>query len=258
MRLALHAEWTKLRTVAGPAWLLLATIALTVALGGLTVGATTYATAGAGVDLTRLGLTGVQLGQAVVAVLAVLVVAGEYGTGMIRTTLSAVPHRWTLLGAKAAVVTAAVLAAGTVAVLGSLLVARLVLPGNGYTAAHGVPPPSLADGPTLRAAAGSVLYLALVALLALGVAAMLRDAAAAVGAVLALLYLLPVLLTVVSDPDWERRIRQLGPMAAGLAVQVTRDVDGLPIGPWKGLGVLACWAAGALLLGGLLLHRRDA
>ena len=258
MRLALHAEWTKLRTVAGPAWLLLATIALTVALGGLTVGATTYATAGAGVDLTLLGLTGVQLGQAVVAVLAVLVVAGEYGTGMIRTTLSAVPHRWTLLGAKAAVVTAAVLAAGTVAVLGSLLVARLVLPGNGYTAAHGVPPPSLADGPTLRAAAGSVLYLALVALLALGVAAMLRDAAAAVGAVLALLYLLPVLLTVVSDPDWERRIRQLGPMAAGLAVQVTRDVDGLPIGPWKGLGVLACWAAGALLLGGLLLHRRDA
>ena len=258
MRLALHAEWTKLRTVAGPAWLLLATIALTVALGGLTVGATTYATAGAGVDLTRLGLTGVQLGQAVVAVLAVLVVAGEYGTGMIRTTLSAVPHRWTLLGAKAAVVTAAVLAAGTVAVLGSLLVARIVLPGNGYTAAHGVPPPSLADGPTLRAAAGSVLYLALVALLALGVAAMLRDAAAAVGAVLALLYLLPVLLTVVSDPDWERRIRQLGPMAAGLAVQVTRDVDGLPIGPWKGLGVLACWAAGALLLGGLLLHRRDA
>ena len=258
MRLALHAEWTKLRTVAGPVWLLLATIALTVALGGLTVGATTYATAGAGVDLTRLGLTGVQLGQAVVAVLAVLVVAGEYGTGMIRTTLSAVPHRWTLLGAKAAVVTAAVLAAGTVAVLGSLLVARLVLPGNGYTAAHGVPPPSLADGPTLRAAAGSVLYLALVALLALGVAAMLRDAAAAVGAVLALLYLLPVLLTVVSDPDWERRIRQLGPMAAGLAVQVTRDVDGLPIGPWKGLGVLACWAAGALLLGGLVLHRRDA
>ena len=258
MRLALHAEWTKLRTVAGPAWLLLATIALTVALGGLTVGATTYATAGAGVDLTRLGLTGVQLGQAVVAVLAVLVVAGEYGTGMIRTTLSAVPHRWTLLVAKASVVTAAVLAAGTVAVLGSLLVARLVLPGNGYTAAHGVPPPSLADGPTLRAAAGSVLYLALVALLALGVAAMLRDQAAAVGAVLALLYLSPLVVTVVTDPDWERRLRQAGPMSAGLAIQATRDLDALPIGPWRGLGVLAAWAAGALLLGGLVLRRRDA
>ncbi len=61
--------------------------------------------------------------------------------------------------------------------LGSLLAGRLILPGHGFTAAHGYPPLSLGDGPVLRAAAGSVLYLALIALLSLGIATIVRDSA---------------------------------------------------------------------------------
>jgi ABC-2 type transport system permease protein len=60
---------------------------------------------------------------------------------------------------KAVVVTGLVVAAGTIAVLGSVLAGRLILPGNGFTPAHGYAPLSLADGPVMRAAAGSVLYL---------------------------------------------------------------------------------------------------
>ena len=254
----LHAEWTKLRTVPGPAGLLLATIAATVALSALTV-AVTRCPPGLAcpVDTARISLTGVQLGQAAVAVLAVLVLSGEYGTGMIRVTFAARPQRITVLAAKAAVITVLVLAAGSLAVLGSVLAGRLILPGHGFTAARGFPPLSLADGPVARAAAGSVLYLALIALLSLGVAAIVRDAAAAIGLVLGLLYLFPVVAQVLG-PQWYRHMEQIGPMPAGLAIQATTSLRGLPISPWAGLGVLAAWAAAALLAGGLMLRLRDA
>ena len=126
-------------------------------------------------------------------IVAVLAVSGEYATGMIQTTLAAVPRRAVVLGAKAAVVTAGVLAAGALAVSGSLLAGRLILPGHGFSPAHGYPDLSLGTGPVLRAAAGSVLYLALIALLSLGVATAVREAAVAIGIVLGLLYLFPIL-----------------------------------------------------------------
>jgi ABC-2 type transport system permease protein len=198
------------------------------------------------------------LGQAVVVILAVLAVSGEYGTGMIRVTITAMPRRTTVLAAKAAVVSGLVLVAGTVAVLGSVFVGRFILPGNGFTAAHGYGALSLADGPVLRAAVGSVLYLVLIGLLSLGVAAVVRDAAAAIGIVLGLLYVFPIVVSVVSDPTWSRHLQQIGPMAAGLAVQATVDVGSQSVAPWTGIGVLVAWAAGALLAGGLLLRLRDA
>jgi ABC-2 type transport system permease protein len=254
----LHAEWTKLRTVAGPAWLLLGAAVLTAGLSTLAVAAMTLSTTGAGVDTTKLSLTGVQLGQAVVAVLAVLTISGEYSTGMIRTTLTAMPHRGTVLAAKAVVVTGGVLVAGTAGVLGSVLAGRLILPHQGFTTAHGYPPLSLTDGPTVRAAAGSVFYLALIALLSLGIATLVRDSAAAIGVILGLLYLVPILLGVINDAAWRRHLQQFAPGSAGLAIQNTIGLHALPIGGWAGLGVLAAWAAGALVAGGGMLILRDA
>ena len=110
----------------------------------------------------------------------------------------------------------------------------------------------------LRAAAGSVLYLGLIALLALGTAAVVRDSAVAIGIVLGLLYIFPIVANVVSDAHWQRHLEQAGPMSAGLAIQTTTGLSGLPISPWAGLGVLAAWAAGALLVGGLAFRWRDA
>jgi ABC-2 type transport system permease protein len=258
LRDVLRAEWTKLRTAPGTIWLLLAVVGLTVALSAAAAAAARCPAAGCGQDPARIGLTGVELGQAVVAVVAVLVVGGEYSTGMIRTTLAAMPRRLTVLGAKAAVVTGLVLAAGTVAVLGSLLAGRFILPGHGFTAAHRFPPLSLGDGPVLRAAAGSVLYLALIALLSLGAATAVRDSAVAIGLVLGLLYLFPVVAALVGDKHLQRHLLQAAPMTAGLDIQVTTGLRSLPLSPWAGLGVLAAWSAGALLAGGLLLRLRDA
>jgi len=248
----IHAEWTKLRTTPGTGWLLLAVIATTVA-----VSATTAATAGCpggacGVNAAKLSLTGVQVGQAVVALLAVLMIGGEYGTGMVHVTLAAMPRRIAVLAAKAIVLTGVVIPAATIAVLASVQAGRLILPG------HDVAAPSLGDGPVLRAAAGSILYLALIGLLALGVATIVRNSATAIGIVLGLFYVFPILAQAASDPDWQRHLQQVGPMTAGLAIQATTGLDGLPIGPWAGLGVLTAWAAAALIAGGLLLQRRDA
>jgi ABC-2 type transport system permease protein len=258
MTAALHAEWTKLRTVAEVRWWLLAAAVLTAGLSAVAVATTSKLPGPQELDLTELTLTGVYLGQAVVVVLAVGVMSGEYGTRMIQSTLAAVPRRSAVLAAKAVVVTGAVTAASTIGVLGSLVAGWILLPRNGFTGADGVKLPSLTEGPTVRAAVGTVLYLVLIALLSLGVATMVREAAVAAGLVLALLYLFPLLVTAVSDPDWQRHLRQIGPMTAGLSIQATVGLDSLPIDPWPGLGVLGLWAAAALGAGAALLCLRDA
>jgi ABC-2 type transport system permease protein len=255
---ALHAEWTKVRTSPGTIGLLLAVIAATAMVSTATVATITCSSGSCAVDPTKITLTGIQLGQAVVAVLAVLAIGNEYSTGMIRITLAAMPHRITVLTAKAIVVSGLILATGTVAVLASLLAGRLILPGQGFTPAHGFPLLSLTEGPVLRAAAGSILYLALIALLSLGVATAVRDSTTAIGIVLGLLYVFPILAQVASNPHWRRHLEQVGPMSAGLSIQATRQLHSLPISPWAGLGVVAAWAAGALLIGGVLLAWRDA
>jgi ABC-2 type transport system permease protein len=260
IREAQHAEWAKLHTVPGTFWLLAAAIVLTVTVSAMAAAATRCPAGPAcPVDTPKLTLTGVQLGQAVIALLAVLVIASEYSTGMIRITLTATPRRTAVLAAKATVLTGLVLAAGAIAAAGSVLAGRLILPGHGFTAARGYPTLSLADGPVLRAAAGSVLYLALIALLALGAATTIRDPAAATGAVLGLLYLPPIIAAVLaSNPHWQHQIQRYAPSNAGLTIQDTTNLHSLPISPWAGLGVLAAWAAAALLTGGLLLRLRDA
>ena len=91
---ALHAEWTKLRTVSGPSWLLLGIVAMTVAVSAAAVGATSCpAGMRCAADPAKLSLAGVQFGQAVVAILAVLTLCNEYSTGMIKVTLTAMPRR---------------------------------------------------------------------------------------------------------------------------------------------------------------------
>jgi ABC-2 type transport system permease protein len=258
---ALHAEWTKLRTLPANSWLVVATAVLTVAAGAAATATvdTSHCPSPAECfeDTAKLSLVGVWLGQVVVVVLAVGMVGGEYGTGLIKATLAATPRRWTVVATKSAVLSTTVAVAGTLGVLGSLLAGRILLPGNGFSAANGNPPPSLADPATLRAAAGTVLYLMLVGLLTLGMATAVRGTAAALTTVLSLLFLTPVLAEMVTDPTWHDRLRRLAPTTAGLAIQATRDLDRLPIAPWAGLGVLAAWAAAALVTGGALLATRD-
>jgi ABC-2 type transport system permease protein len=175
------------------------------------------AIAGLGVPVNRLA--GIYLGQAAPSILAVLTISTEYSTGLIRVTLAATPRRAAVLAAKATVLAVTVAAAGGVA----LLVVRT----------------------TPRVWAGSVLYLVLVGLLSLGIGVLVRDSAAAIGTVLGLLYLPPLLAFSVGDPHWQRLVDRAAPMSAAS-------------GSGGGLAVLAAWAGGALLAGALVFRGRDA
>ncbi len=249
---AVRSEWTKLRTSPGTGWLAVAVVATTVGASAFAAAVTTCPARGCTLDPARVSLTGVALGQAVVAILGVLVVGNEYASGTMRVTLTAVPRRMRVLAAKTVVVAVMSCALAVPSTLLSLWAGRSLLSGSG------LPPLDLGTGPVLRAAAGSALYLTLVAVLSLGIATVVRSSAAAIGTVLALLFVLPIVAQSVSDDDWQRHLKQVAPMTAGFAVQATRGLDTLPIGPWKGLGVLALWAAGALMLAAVLLRSRDA
>lgn len=109
-----------------------------------------------------------------------------------------------------------------------------------------------------RGVSGTALYLALIALLSLGVGALIRDTAVTLTAVFALLFVVPVVTEFVSDPTWHERLQKWSPTTAGQSIQNTLRLDELPIAPWPGLGVLALWAAGAAAAGYILFARRDA
>jgi ABC-type transport system involved in multi-copper enzyme maturation permease subunit len=254
-----HSEWLKFWSVRSTGWSVAMLFVLGAGLTALVCGTSAGAIASgeAGEPAAAFITWGLFIAQITALVLGTMVVTSEYGSGMIRATLAATPRRQAVLATKAAVLCATVAVAGTLGVLGSLLAGRILLPGNGFSAANGYPPPSLADPATLRAAVGTVLYLMLVGLLALGVAAAVRSMAGALTIVLSLLFLTPALAQMVTDPVWHDRLARLAPTTAGLAIQATRDLDQLLIAPWAGLGVLAAWAAAALVTGGVLLAARD-
>ncbi len=252
---AVHAEWTKLRTVPSTLWTVLSVVVGTVAIGAfatLSLSTEQCGERGTGCDTTRMSVTGVYLGQVAVVVLAVLALTPEYETSMIRTTLAADARRARVLAAKALVVTAIALIAGALSMLGSLLLGRIILSDKGF---HAV---SLGDGPSIRAYTGTVLYCGLLALLSLGIGAIMRHTGGTISVVIGLLLTPPILASLVTDPVWRERIMRVAPMTAGLAIQATTNLEALPITPWQGLGLLAGYAALAMLAGAMLFQKRDA
>jgi ABC-2 type transport system permease protein len=244
-------------------WLVAAEAVVTCALG--TVVSAAYhcgpgacAPASTGADPAKLALAGLYLGQVVAALVGVLVVGGEYDSGMIRVTLAALPRRLRVLAAKAAVVLVVAGVASLAGVAGSLITGRLLLPARGLSAANGYRLLSLGNGTDLRAFCCAALYLVLIALMAVGVTMAVRNSGAAIGVVLGLLFLFPIITAAIPDHSLARHLNQVSPMMAGSYAQATVGLGSLPLTPWQGLGVVALWAAGALALGGLVLRLRDA
>lgn len=244
MRAVLHAEWTKQRSIASTWWSLVATIVATTG-GGAAMTALVHADTAAG--LARLGMSGALLGQAVVAALGASTIGDEYANGLILTTLTAVPRRDVLLAAKAVVLVGTVLATAVLAASTSLLEAILIRPD--------APEPHLSTA--IRAVFGTAAYLALIALLALGAAAVSRSTATATGLTLGLLYLPPLLAALITDPAWQLGVQRFAPMSAGLAPPIGGGTGRQQLASLSGLGVVAVWAAAALVAGRQSLRRQD-
>jgi hypothetical protein len=192
-------------------------------------------------------LGGVQLAQLAIGVLGVLVVTGEYATGMIRSSLMAVPRRVPVLGAKLVVFGACTF----VLTLVSAFVAFLL--GQQLLGAHGT---TLSAPGALRAVIGVALYLTVVAALAVGLGFLLRSTAGGIATLVGLLLVLPGLGRLLPT-SWQNHILPYLPSNAGAGVWAVRSDPGM-LGTWTGFAVFCAWAVAALVLGAVVLKRRDA
>ena len=258
---SLSAEWVKLRSVRSTAWTLLAGFSLTLLFTWLVCGGTTTTGGSPGHpgdnDIVKDSLAGMWLGQIPFVLLAVLALASEYSSGTIRATFAANPRRRTVLLAKTAVLGALVALVALPTAAGSFVLGQSVLRGNGFNYDGGYPEVTLADGEALRAVLGTAFYLTALALLTLGLTALVRRTAVAISVVLGLLLVPPIAAGLLPERAADV-VMSLSPAGAGLALQqtVTRD-DNVPIAPLTGLLVLAAYALVSVAAAAWLIRRRD-
>ena len=248
---AFLSEWTKIRTLRSTFFTLAATVAFVVGLGALiSYESSVHFGPGNGTwDPTSTSLSGLVIGQLTIAVLGVLAITSEYSTGMIRTSLAAVPRRGRLLAAKAAVFGAVAVVSGELVSWVAFFVGQVLISGHQPTA-------SLSQPDVARAVVGGGLYIALIGLMAVAAGTILRYTAAAITAVIAVLFVLPGVLEALPN-SWRLPVEKYWPTRAGAQIlQVTRDTNTLPA--WLGFGELALFVAVLLGLGYFLLQRRDA
>jgi ABC-2 type transport system permease protein len=198
-------------------------------------------------NLIRRSLVGVNLAQLTVGVLGVLVITGEYTTGMIRATLGAVPRRLPVLWGKAAVFAPVTFALTLVASFAAFLGGQALL------GSHGVP---LSTPGALRAVFGVALYLTVLSVLALALGFLIRNTAGAISALFGLLIVVPAVAAALPN-SWQRSIVPYLPSSAGQAVYMTHQVPN-SLHPWAGFALFCGYAAVAVAAAGYALCRRDA
>jgi ABC-type transport system involved in multi-copper enzyme maturation permease subunit len=249
-----RAEWTKLRSVRSTYWTGIVAVLATFGLGiGLSIRWQRDITANPfrsdGFDATLTTLNGVYLAQVAIGALGVLVISSEYGTGMIRATLGAVPQRRAMLAAKAAVFAVCTLVVSELSSFLTFGIGQAIL----HRARVGA---SLADPGVLRAVIGSGLYLTAVGMLGFGLGALIRHTAGALSAFFGILFALTAVVDLLPT-DWRNAIIKYLPANSGsqiLTVLQTND----SLAPWTGLGVFCLYALVPIVAAFALITRRDA
>lgn len=250
----LLSEWTKFRTVRSTYWSLLAGALLGVGLGALIsiVSADHYRTdleIRFNWDPAQRSIASLVLAQLAFAVLGVLVITGEYSTGMIRTSLAAVPRRTRLMSAKLAVLMVASVIAAEIISFGAFSLGQALIHGR-------APSASLGQHEVLRIVVGAGLYITLIGLLGSGFALIFRNVAAGIAVVVAMLFILPGVFNALPS-SWSNPIEEYWPTNAGRQVVLLHHgSNALPA--WWGFGEMALFTAAVLVLAFWLLERRDA
>lgn len=253
---AVSSEWIKLRSLRSTWWALLVTVVLIAGLGTLfaAVHAHQYNN-GRGGDLadlqdpTQLSLRGIYLGQLAVGVLGVLVVSGEYATGMIRASLTALPRRWPVLVAKSAVFAVVTLLVAEVAAFAAFLLGQAALASTHLQA-------SLSAPGAVRACIGAGIYLTIIGLLGVGLGFVLRTTAGGIATLVGIVLILPLLAQALPAP-YSTDVAKYLPLVEGTQIIATR-LDPTALSPWTGIAVAGAYAAAALVAGLVVLRRRDA
>ena len=252
----LGSEWTKLTTVRSTVWTLLATAVVGIGLSAVVTSAqasrwgTRSLAARVAFDPTRSSLAGLLFAQLAIGVLGILVVSAEYSTGTIRATFSAVPRRPVVLMAKVAVFGVVTLIVGEIVSFVAFFLGQRILSGKAPSAV-------LSDPGVLRAVLSGGLYLLALGLLALGLASIIRVTAAAISTFVGLLFILPIIADVLPS-SFTSDIGRFLPANIGTVMMSAHYHGTDPFGPWTSFGLLCAYAVVALLVGGVLLVRRDA
>jgi len=257
---ALRAEWTKLRSVRSTMWTVVVTVVAGIGIGVLATSSEASSWRNAGFfdkalfDPTSISLTGLLFGQLAIGVLGVLVMSAEYGTGTIRATLAAVPRRTVVLAAKVVVFSVVALVVSEAVSFAAFFVGQAVLSGSTPTA-------TLSEPGVTRAVVGGGLYLTVLGLLAMGLATIIRHTAGSIFTFVSVLLILP--LVVAAFPaKYGHPVGKFLPATIGAAMTATTThgahADFLPaFPPWRGFVLLCAYAVGSLVIGGVLMARRD-
>ncbi len=255
----LTAEWTKIRSVRSTMWSLLAFVVVAIGFSALiaAVIANTWNSPGNHPNHVTL-LTdptavlfgaGFGLGQLAICVLGVIVISGEYSTGAIRASLLAVPRRIPVLAAKAAVFALLDLVVSAITVFAVFFITTAIL--RSHVAI------TLSQPGITRACVGGVLYLTVLGLFALAVGGLIRHTAGAIATVIALVLVVPPLISLIPGTI-ANHIHGYLPTVAGQLVAQSAKQPADVLSPWQGFGVLCLWTVVLLAACGWLLVRRDA
>lgn len=252
----LNSEWIKLRSLRSTVWSYAIMVVISLGMAALMSLSLQLGPGALPAEeqtrfLVQASTFGVFFGQLIVAVLGVLIISGEYSTGMIRSTLTAVPKRLPALLAKALVLFVTTFVVGLASTVGAFLMASPILAGKGLQA-------NLFDSDVLLPFLAAALYLALVSVFALGLGAILRSSAGGISAALGTILLLPIVVLMI-PAQWARDTVPYLLMNAGLGSFGLDAFGGpSPLEAWQQILVIIAWALATLVIGAALLKRRDA
>lgn len=258
----LRAEWIKFRTLRSTAWTLAITVVVMAAIAlmfaalmsSLSDDPELAASSGGLMPGVMIVTFGYSFAQLVVAVLGALTITGEYSTGMIRSTFSAVPTRLPAFAAKSLVLAVVTFVVSALGVVASYLVAMPFLSGTPLEVDLG------AEG-TVRALVGAPLYLAAIAVLSVALGAIIRNSAGTIFGLVALLLVVPSILQAIPT-DWVRDLAQFLPSTAGERLVIGDAMNGMGtefiLSPWQGFAVLVAWVAVVWVAAAFVIKRRDA
>jgi len=250
---ALRSEFTKIRSVRSTYWTLLAMFVVVVGFGALASTGAAHGPHGPNFDPTRQSLAGLYIGQLIIGVLGVLVISSEYGTGMIRTTLTTNPHRGMMIAAKGVVFTAVAFVTSLVTSFAAFFVGQALMSSDHISTTIGSPN-------VLRAVIGGALFLTACGVLAFGLGLLLRHSAAGIAATVGLLFVVTILVNFLPQ-SWQNDVNKWIPALAGGQLWMTKS---LPPGntpmfsAWPSFAVLCGYAAIAVAAGVILFRKRDA
>jgi ABC-type transport system involved in multi-copper enzyme maturation permease subunit len=248
----LLSEWTKFRSLRSTLYTLLMAVVFMIGLGALITGIAANQPGGLepGQSAISASLSGIFFAQLAIGVLGVLLITGEYSTGMIRSSLTVVPRRLPMLWGKIVVFAAVVLVTMLIASFTAFFVGQAVLSGQQLDA-------SLSDPGALRAVVGAALYVTVAGVTALALGALLRNTAAAITTFVAVFFVVPTLTLLLPVSVTDHFVQYLPSNLGGV---LTSDTSGLahPLAPWTGFGLLCGYAVVLVGIAAWRLRRADA